>query len=245
MPDYRVLDQIKGRLYAVGDIHGCLSEAALLLDYLENSEKLTVEDGVIFIGDYVDRGSESKGVLDRLIEFRTRFPQSIFLKGNHEDMLLSYLGVGGQLAEMWLHNGGGDTIASYGVGKDAPAADLFMAMPESHREFLQSLDRYVVSEHVVFAHAGLDPLRSLHTQIDDDLFWIRDVFIQNIHHFDKVVFFGHTPFQEVVFHLPYKVGIDTGLVFGNKLSCVEIVGRKILQVGRGKQEVQVSGFPRE
>ncbi len=245
MPDYKIIDTLPSRLYAIGDIHGCLDEVTCLLQHLEKSEGLTADDIVLFIGDYIDRGADSKGVIDLLIAFRTKYPKTIFLKGNHEDMLLSYLGQPGQMGDVWLANGGGETIASYGLAKDAFPADLATVMPRSHHQFFQSLERYAVSEKHVFVHAGLDPLRALHTQVDDDLFWIRDVFIQNIHYFDRLVFFGHTPFEDIVYNKPYKVGIDTGCVFGNKLSCVEVIGEKTFQVPKNGREVEVGEFPKE
>jgi serine/threonine protein phosphatase 1 len=243
MPAYRELPSIPKRLYTIGDIHGCQRETALLLDFLTSKEKLSQEDQIIFIGDYIDRGPDSKGVIELLLQFRKSFPKTIFLKGNHEDMLLAYLGFEGSMGEVYLLNGGGEMLTSYGVPEESKAADLFMAMPETHRDFFKDLDRYVVVDKYAFAHAGLDPLRSLHSQVDEDLFWIRDEFINNIHHFDKTILFGHTPFEDVVFHLPYKIGIDTGLVFGNKLTCVELVEQKLLQISRGAAEVKDSKFP--
>ena len=92
-------------------------------------------------------------------------------------------------------------------------------------------------QNVLGVHAGLNPLRELKAQNDRDVFWIRDEFIANIHQFNHLIVFGHTPHQEVLVHLPYKVGIDTGLVFGNKLTCLEVLSGKTYQIARGKKEV--------
>jgi len=244
MPPYRELEQPAGRLYAVGDLHGCAAELETLLQHLISKEKLKATDLVVFIGDYIDRGPDSKVVVDRLVSLKSDFPNTSFLKGNHEDMLASFLGFGGQMGDVYLANGGNETLQSYALPKYAPASAFLESIPENHKEFYNALERYLVVGNFVFVHAGLDPLRALQHQVDDDLFWIRDEFINNIHYFDKTVIFGHTPYQDVVFHVPYKIGIDTGVVFGNKLSCIELTEGRILQVNAGSSNVITSNFPK-
>ena len=87
-------------------------------------------------------------------------------------------------------------------------------------------------------HAGINPSKSLAKQTDSDLLWIRDEFIHNPHRLPYTVLFGHTPRNSVLFDLPYKIGLDTGLVYGNKLSCLEIVERVLFQIGRGQKDVK-------
>ncbi len=245
MPEFFELPGDIERLYAIGDIHGCAAELELLLSHLRNSEKLTKNDCVIFIGDYIDRGPSSKEVVSKLIDFKKEFERAVFLKGNHEDMLLSYLGYPGRAGDVYMVNGGETTLESYGVSATDLLDKIKETIGEEHMKFYLQLQRYAVGEEYVFVHAGLDPLRALSAQIDDDLFWIRDEFILNIHHFDKTVVFGHTPYEEIIFHRPFKIGIDTGLVFGNKLSCVELRDKRVLQVSRGAQQVAEGVFPKE
>ncbi|MCO6431614.1 MAG: serine/threonine protein phosphatase [Deltaproteobacteria bacterium] len=238
--------QIQGpasRIFAVGDIHGCRRELELLLEFLISKEKLSDQDGLIFIGDYIDRGPDSKGVIDLLLAIKDEIPEVVFLKGNHEDMLLSFLGYPGNMGEVYLFNGGKEFFASYGLKQHEMNADALEALPKAHLSFFLNLESYVGLENYVFAHAGLDPLRDLASQLDSDLFWIRDAFIANIHRFEKVVIFGHTPYHEVMFDLPYKIGIDTGLVYGNKLSCLELVNKEIFQIDYGDKKVKKKSFP--
>ncbi|RIL06403.1 MAG: serine/threonine protein phosphatase [Proteobacteria bacterium] len=231
------------RFFVVGDIHGCPEELAILVQHLEKNEGLSQSDGLLFIGDYVDRGPGSKDVIDFLIGLRAGYPDAIFLKGNHEDMLLSFLGYPGREGMAYLQNGGAECVTSYGIeagrAKQTTREELAPKVPAEHVQFLRALESYVLTPDFVFAHAGLNPLRDLKHQVDEDLFWIRDEFISNLHYFRKTVVFGHTPYENVLFNLPYKIGIDTGLVYGNKLSCLEVVGHKLLQVPRGKKEVIV------
>jgi serine/threonine protein phosphatase 1 len=91
-------------------------------------------------------------------------------------------------------------------------------------------------------HAGLNPLRDVRSQLNEDIFWIRDEFIQNIHNFGRIVVFGHTPYEDVLVHPPYKIGIDTGLVYGNLLSVVELTKQSVLQIKRGTTEVKLKAL---
>ncbi|MFN8389694.1 MAG: metallophosphoesterase family protein [Bdellovibrionota bacterium] len=230
------------RVYVIGDIHGCPKEPEILLRHLEQNEGLTENDLVVFLGDYIDRGPDTKAVVDLVLDFRTRFPKTRFLKGNHEDMLLDFLGFGGNLGQAFLYNGGLETIQSYGITVFAPPGEMVSALPPSHFKFYCELESVLTVNNFVCVHAGLNPLRDLHAQNDSDVFWIRDEFLNNVHTFKRTVVFGHTPHREVFQHLPYKVGLDTGLVFGNKLTCLELVSGRLLHVGRDSTEV-VEGQP--
>jgi serine/threonine protein phosphatase 1 len=163
----------------------------------------------------------------------------ICLKGNHEDMFMAYLGLPGQHGDMFLYNGGLATLYSYGVKPKQVSADGILAeIAAEHIEFLKSLKRYFVMEPFIFVHAGIHPLKPLEQQTDTDLLWIRNEFISHPHRLPYTVVFGHTPRNSVLFDLPYKIGLDTGLVYGNKLSCLEVVDKSLYQISRGQKQVK-------
>lgn len=236
------------RLYVVGDIHGCREETSVLLSYLRHTAQVGERDLVIFIGDYIDRGPDSRGVVDLLLNFRRECAESIFLGGNHEEMLRSWLGRGGSNGQAFVPNGGRETLLSYGVPlteiEGVEPAALETRLPPGHLEFFLNLEPMVAVGGYVFVHAGIDPLEDLDHQSAEDVFWIRDAFIRNTHRLDETVVFGHTPWEDVLFHLPWKIGIDTGLVYGNMLTCVELMNGHLFQVRRGSSEVEFSTFPR-
>jgi serine/threonine protein phosphatase 1 len=221
--------------YVVGDIHGCLDELVCLIDQLP----LQQSDRLIFLGDYIDRGPNSKGVVSYLIKLQAQSNQElIFLKGNHEDMFLAYVGLPGQYGDMFLYNGGRATLESYGISPvSVPSQDTLPRIPSDHIEFLNHLQPYYLEEPYLCVHAGVNPLKPLENQTQDELLWIRNEFIDNPHKLPYTVIFGHTPQKEILFHLPYKIGLDTGLVYGNKLSCVELGEKVVYQIGRRQKRV--------
>jgi serine/threonine protein phosphatase 1 len=224
----------EGRLFAVGDLHGCAEELCLVLDTID----LDDADTIVFIGDYVDRGPSSRGVIERLIELRDgKGPRCIFLKGNHEDMFLSWLGEPGRHGDAFLLNGGRATLESYGMSFRMPAREVRESLPPAHLEFLRGLVVRERERPFLFVHAGIAPLRALEDQDEEDLLWIREEFIRNRHRLPDTVVFGHTPHREVVWHLPWKIGIDTGCVYGNKLSCLELTTGALFEARRGAGEV--------
>jgi serine/threonine protein phosphatase 1 len=225
------------RIFVIGDIHGCYSELKSMLEYLSRKLDLSDKDLVVFLGDYIDRGPDSRGVLDALVDFKTRFPNCIFLKGNHEDMLLDFLGFGGNLGHAFLYNGGLETIQSYGISVFSPPNEMMRLLPEDHFSFFNSLESVVTVRDYYLVHAGLNPSMSLEKQTGEDLFWIRESFLDAPHEFGKTIIFGHTPHREIFDNRPFKIGLDTGLVFGNKLSCLELVSGKVYEVARGASEV--------
>ncbi len=230
------------RLFVIGDVHGCLDDLKIMVDYIYKKALFNENDALIFIGDYVDRGPDSKGVIEYLISLKKESQQVYFLKGNHEDMLLSFMGFEGSGGHFYMSNGGAETLESYGLSRTARFDEVVAAMPASHLEFLQSLDRMIAVGDLLFVHAGLSPLRSIEYQMDEDIFWIRDEFIHNIHYFPYTVVFGHTPYQDVLFDLPYKIGIDTGLVYGNMLSCLVFGESSVLQLTRGSSQIRKYTF---
>jgi len=231
-------------IFVVGDIHGCATELGILIRHLQNKTKITPKDLVVFVGDYIDRGPESKKVIDLLLEFRSSHENILCLEGNHEEMFLDFLREPDRLAEPFLGNGGLETLRSYGISIPILAERgcewLEEQLGEQHLEFFRSLHKIVLVDDFVIVHAGLRPTRPLEAQLDEDIFWIRDEFILNTHCFGKTIVFGHTPFREVFLNMPFKIGIDTGLVYGNALSCIELRSGNVLKVARGGASVESS-----
>jgi serine/threonine protein phosphatase 1 len=223
------------RTFVVGDLHGCVDELNVLLDGIAP----TSDDGFVFLGDYIDRGPASRAVIDRLLRLVVDGPRCVFLKGNHEDMFLAYMGFAGNYGDVFLANGGRATLASYGLEGYA-GAQVAERLPPAHLEFLTRLERHHTTGAFFCVHAGINPLRSVDLQRDEDLYWIREEFIRNRHRLPHTVLFGHTPHREVLLDLPYKVGLDTGLVYRNKLSCLDVTTLELLQVRHGERAVRRS-----
>ena len=230
------------RIFAIGDIHGCHTELKALLEYMKEKLSLSESDLVVFLGDYIDRGPDSKGVIDELLQFRSDFPSTFFLKGNHEEMLLDYLGFDGCKGDLYLENGGVDTIASYQINPLIPSREVLKEFTNEHIScFLELIDCVKVADWL-FVHAGIDPQKEMIDQTEVDLHWIRGEFIENTHPFNFTVVFGHTPQSEVLLDLPYKVGIDTGVVYGNSLSCLEVTTGELYQVKARSKRVSKSSL---
>ncbi|MBN2283687.1 MAG: serine/threonine protein phosphatase [Deltaproteobacteria bacterium] len=212
------------KIFAIGDIHGCLDELDALLSTITiNADR----DLLLFIGDYIDRGPASKGVVDRVLELKARLNHVVCLMGNHEQMFLDYI-TGGTTGDMFLYNGGDATLRSYRDRLSLRSAvDI---MPEAHRDFFESLQLFFETDDYLFVHAGFRPGIPLEEQDREDLFWIRYEFIRSDHDFGKTVVFGHTPFPDV-YRDDYKIGIDTGAVYGGYLTCLELPAEVIHQVG--------------
>lgn len=234
------------RIFVIGDIHGCARELDAMLLSLQKSRSLSEDDTIIFLGDYIDRGPESFEVVELLLDFKKSFPKTLFLKGNHEDMLLAFLGLEGNNPSAYLSNGGYETLLSYGIDvKSDKSNKLSEAFSKEHLDFYQNLDELLYSDHFIFVHAGLNPLRTIEKQTLDDVCWIRQKFLKNIHPFEKVVFYGHTPTPKVNFDLPYRVGVDTALVFGSRLSCIELTEHEIFEVKKGSRKVSSKSMPKK
>lgn len=243
-PGYREISKTEGRIYVVGDIHGTLPELEALIDYLVGQEHLNEKDSLVFIGDYIDRGFSSKHVIDLLLTTHQSFPLTYFLRGNHEDMMIHYLGiqssVPGSNGDNFIVNGGDTTLESYGIDPNSKPDQIIKSLPEDHLDFYKNLEIMLDFPEHIFVHAGVDPMRDLSMQVTENLLWIRDDFIMSNHNFNKTIVFGHTPFKDIFNEVPLKLGIDTGLVYGNILSCVELKELKALQINAGSKVVQVS-----
>ncbi len=204
-----------GRLLAVGDIHGCLEQ----LEGLMERVKPAAADQVVFIGDFIDRGPDARGVVDYLMDFGRRFPQSVFLKGNHEAMFLDFLAERDQFS--FLANGGRTTLESY-------REQGGIRIPQAHLEFIENLPSSFETEHHIFVHAGLRPGLPLRAQREHDLLWIREEFLRSAYDWGKVVVFGHTPMRQPLF-AENKIGLDTGAVYGRALTCCDVETRQCWQ----------------
>lgn len=231
------------RLYVVGDIHGrddLLAELMAIVkrDGLNYPDKRKI---LIFLGDYIDRGLQSCQVLDRLTGPMPEGFEAVFLKGNHELAMQQFMH-DPQFGRTWKYYGGLETLHSYGIAEltlsDDPmeferARDrLRDTLPPAHRQFLNSLAPSVEFGDYFFAHAGIRPGIPLRRQIENDLLWIREDFLESRMSFGKVVVHGHTPSEEAVFR-PNRIGIDTGAYMTGVLTCLVLdeSDRQLLQTG--------------
>jgi serine/threonine protein phosphatase 1 len=222
-----------GRLFAIGDIHGCVDELAAMVKSVAPRRG----DTVVFVGDYIDRGPSSSEVIDFMLELPRTGAECIFLKGNHEDMMLSFLGFAGRYGDSFLLNGGAQTLESYRVDPEK-AGNAIERIPRDHVEFFKNLATSYLRPPFLFVHAGIAPARQLEEQSVEDMLWIRQEFIFYPHQIGATVVFGHTPMRAVMVDMPYKLGIDTGLVYGGKLTCIEFTEGVAYQVGRGSRQVK-------
>ena len=201
------------KIFAIGDIHGCVKKLRRLLEIPAIDFG---HDTLVFMGDYVDRGPYSFEVVAYLLELKERSPNTVFLKGNHEAMLLDYLAGTDELT--YLANGGRHTLDSYLNHAQPQDSET---IPASHLEFFNNLRLYYETEDYIFVHAGLRNKVPLEKQSPADLLWIRRKFIRSNYDFGKRVIFGHTPFKAPLVQ-SNKIGIDTGAVYRNKLTCLEL-----------------------
>ncbi len=252
------------RVYAVGDCHGCLEalrglRAAIVADSTHADAEGPRADRrvVVYLGDYVDRGPDSRGVVELLIGEPLAGFESVHLLGNHELFMRRFLD-GEDVASVWIMNGGGATLRSYGldvaalngpgpgtgigprtgagprtrIGDDARNLRdaLVPAVPAAHRAFLDGLTLSHVEGGYFFTHAGVRPGVPLAAQEADDQLWIREPFLGSTADHGKVVVHGHSTVAEVAVR-PNRIGIDTGACYGGRLTALVLEGdgRRFLQ----------------
>jgi serine/threonine protein phosphatase 1 len=209
------------KIFAIGDIHGCLWSLEKLLDILPVNWG---KDLVVFLGDYIDRGPDPKGVIEKILELKELYGEKIItLKGNHEWMFERFLK--GIDTDIFLYNGGGATLRGY-------YKNGYLEIPEEHLKFLKELRLYYETSDYIFVHAGLRPGKSLEEQKEEDLLWIRESFYFSEYKFSKIVVFGHTPFPAPLI-LEDRIGIDTGCVYGGALTAIELPSKKTYQIECG------------
>ena len=219
--DLMIEERVSGtnRIFAIGDIHGCLWSLEKLLNILPVNWG---KDLVIFLGDYIDRGPDPRGVIEKILELKKLYGGKIItLKGNHEWMFERFLK--GIDIDVFLYNGGGMTLKSY-YNKEG-----YLEIPEEHLKFLRELKLYYETEDYIFVHAGLRPGKELKEQSEEDLLWIRESFYFSEYKFSKTIVFGHTPFPAPLI-LDDRIGIDTGCVYGGALTAIELPEKKIYQI---------------
>lgn len=217
-------------VYAIGDIHGESERLDQLHAMIRaDARRRGAEHNIaVYLGDYVDRGHDSAGVLDRMTGDPLPGFERVFLMGNHEEFLLQFLQVADELSG-WFHNGGLQTLESYevempgyGFRDSDPRVlrdDLAARLPETHREFLNSLRLHHVEGDYLFVHAGIRPGRKLEDQSRSDMLWIRNGFIHSDADHGYIVVHGHTPCDNVEIR-PNRIGIDTGAVYGGVLTAL-------------------------
>jgi serine/threonine protein phosphatase 1 len=219
-------------VYVIGDVHGHSDLLDEVFRRIEADAGLMRNKRVIevYLGDYVDRGPDTKGVINRLI-YRSEHREIIPLRGNHEEMLLNSLD-GPDMFEAWMRVGGLDTVASYGVAVRQPLDrtavqdaldDWLRAVPRNHVEFLSRLHYTTTIGDYLFVHAGIRPGVELENQNARDLLWIRGEFLESRLDHGRVVVHGHTPVQTPEFR-PNRINIDTGAYLTNRLTCLRLMG---------------------
>ncbi len=224
------------RLYAIGDVHGrrdCLSDVLARID-ADLSARPAADHRIILLGDYVDRGPDSAGVLEDLIARQTQDKRVVCLRGNHDDAFHLFLEEGRHdVADFWLTWGGVETLASYGVVVEEDARYLGHApirraalanVPRTHRDFLRKLPLAARYGDYFFCHAGVRPGVPLDQQDPEDLMWVRGVFLDSVEDFGVVVVHGHTPNPFGPEVRPNRIGVDTEAWATGRLTCLVLDG---------------------
>ena len=239
------------RIYAVGDVHGRsdLLQRRLAAIDADCKQRPVRRPITVFVGDYIDRGPDSRNVLDLLLRWQ-HFHEAIFLRGNHETFLPRFLTDPQSLNE-WRQYGGLETLLSYGlkpsinpdVTEQTELAKKFAeTLPREHLDFLQTLELTFSCGDFVFVHAGVRPSIPIHQQAEDDLLWIRDDFLNWEQPFERFVVHGHTPVDEPDLRLN-RINIDTGAYATGRLTCVVIENTAITRLTGDELEAATFNVP--
>ncbi|KIC58431.1 hypothetical protein RM53_08480 [Brevundimonas nasdae] len=243
-------------VWAIGDIHGCSDLLRTLMDGVlqDVAAARATRTHIVFLGDYIDRGPDSRGVLDYLADLgREPDLELHLLRGNHEDRMEAFLEAP-ELGAGWCEYGGRDALGSFGVhppdSTDGPevwsvaSAALNAALTAEHRAVLQAQKASVTLGDFFFAHAGAEPGVPLDQQDPRHLMWIRRRFLDDDQAFEKLVVHGHTPTAHV--HVDHRrIGIDTGTYATGVLTALRLFGsdRHVLQTARRGAEISLVGRP--
>lgn len=232
------------RLYAIGDLHGRLDLLDLALEKIavDDATRGAAQTTVIFLGDLVDRGPDSAGVVDRLLRLAGSGADVRFLLGNHEEVFLLALAGDLRAVRLFCRIGGRETLLSYGLdaaeyealGYEEVMERLAALVPAEHRDFLSAFEELIVVGDYAFAHAGVRPGVPFAKQSAEDLRWIREPFLGHRDALEKVVVHGHTIRDQVEFR-HHRIGIDTGGYASGRLSVLglEAAERWIIECSDG------------
>lgn len=202
-------------LYAIGDIHGRFDLLERALSWIENEAGLN-KAHIVFLGDYIDRGPDSKLVIETLMNGpRRKGDKFSCIRGNHEQICIEAQ-YNKKAMKNWMWNGGEEALASYGG-----------TIPSGHISWMESLPFYIEQEHTIFVHAGLEPSMPIDQQDNNSLIWIRDSFLESDHNFGKHIVHGHTPIGPEL--CEFRTNLDSGAFMTGKLS-IGVFGSK----GHGK-----------
>ena len=223
------------QVFAIGDIHGCDSLLKKIhKKILNKSEKVNGKKILIYLGDYIDRGSEVKETIDTIINFRPKDFKCVFLRGNHDQMLMDFVNNKRDSLEIWLYNSGGETLKSYcgsafteklnnsSTQEQLIRKTLVKKLPPKHLKFFYDLQFCYIWKNYFFVHAGIDPNRPLNNQRENDMIWTRaPKFLASDQPFEKIVVHGHTP-NKTVEEKSNRINLDTGAIYPElgKLSCM-------------------------
>lgn len=220
------------RVYAVGDVHGELELLEQMLERIEADIAARPErrNVLVFLGDLIDRGPDSAGVVERLRTYRHPRVRTVFIAGNHEEVLLRILAGEDELVPSWLRFGGLECMASYGLPADLPGmpdeqagAAIRAAVPAEHRAFIERFVDSFRAGSYLFVHAGIRPGVPLDQQAPEDLRWIRKPFLDCPDGHGAMIVHGHTISAEVE-ETPGRIGIDTGAYRFGTLTALALEG---------------------
>jgi serine/threonine protein phosphatase 1 len=222
------------RVYAIGDIHGRLDLLDALLDSIAEDDRARghdVETRYIFLGDLIDRGPDSRGVVERLLAFSKSGASARFLMGNHEQVFLRALEGDKKSLRFLGRIGGRETLISYGIseedyktlGFEELAVHAAEKVPAEHVAFLSGFENMIALGDYLFVHAGIRPGVTLDEQEDHDLYWIRDEFLTHKESFGAIVVHGHSIAEEIDVRAN-RIGIDTGAFATGRLTAIGLEG---------------------
>ncbi len=222
------------RVYAIGDIHGRNDLLAQLLSQIDadDEERGSADTHIIFLGDLMDRGEDSAGVIETAMALRDSGRKVRFLMGNHEEVFVRACRKNdSKTTRFFLRIGGEETVLSYPITRaeyitldmEQLSERLATLVPESHLEFIESFEDQIVIGDYAFVHAGIRPGVPLSEQKPTDLRWIREEFVDQRGDLEKVVVYGHTIYDEVE-ERGSRIGIDTGAYASGKLTALALEG---------------------
>jgi len=221
-------------LFAIGDIHGCLSQLTSLHKNILNYDKFDPKnDLLIYLGDYIDRGKNSKEVIDQIIKLKNNKIKTINLLGNHDEFMIDFLFNKNNNIKNWLNFGADSTFRSYGIEivefikdgfEDNVIDDLretaLKRIDKNHLNFFENLEISFSTKKYLFVHAGIDPKKKLIDQTKKDYLWSRsENFFNKDFKAEKIIVHGHTPVENII-NDRFRINIDSGCYFSGKLTSV-------------------------